>query len=79
MKDRYVTHRLTKQGLVLQGSRCEMALSFDDLAVILSELSREINAAEEPHQEGVAAGWPGSRQGSSLLNFVRQEQPYAEL
>ena len=34
-KDSFKSYKLTKEALVLQGSRCELSVSFADLAVII--------------------------------------------
>ena len=80
MQDRYQSHRLTKQGLVLQGKHSSMLLPYDDLSVVLEALSKEITPMAEPHQpqEAAAVGWSGSKQ-RTWLDFVKQEQPHAEL
>lgn len=75
-QDRYRSHRLTKQGIVITGKQCEMALNFNDFAEIIEALSRDLPAA--PRQDIAVAGWSGGRQ-RDLLSLVRQERPYAEL
>jgi hypothetical protein len=73
-QDRYRSHQLTKQGIVITGKQCEMTLSFNDLAQIIEALLRD--QPTMPRQDIAVAGWSGGRQ-RDLLSLVRQEQPYA--
>jgi hypothetical protein len=78
MQDRYQSHRLTKQGLVLQGKHSSMLLSFAELSTVLQSLSQDLPTEPRRSHEAVAVGWSGSRQ-RNWLDFVKQEQPHAEL
>ena len=74
-QDRYRSHQLTKQGIVITGKQCEMTLSFNDLAQIIEALSRDLPTA----QDIAVAGWSSGGKQRDLLSLVRQEQPYADL
>ncbi len=76
-QERYTGHRTTKRSLIIAGRDTEIAVPFQDLAVILEELSKEIAPMAAPQEKVVAIGWSGSRQ-RTWLDFVKQEQPYVE-
>jgi len=59
MKDTFKSFKLTRNSLVIQGSRCELSVSFADLAAIIEALSNALPS--EPQESIATAGWSGSR------------------
>ena len=75
-KDSFQSYQVTQQGLVLHGKHGSMTIGFAELASIIEGLSQETT---RPQREDIGvAGWSGSRP-RSWLDFVRQEQPHADL
>ncbi len=75
-KDTLQSWRLGKQSLILTGKTCELAVPYTELSAILEALGKELPT--EPRQGVAVVGWSGSRQ-RKWLDFVKQEQPHAEL
>jgi hypothetical protein len=77
-QERYTGHRIAKRSLIIAGRDTEIAVPFDALAQIIEALSQELPIEPRRSHETAAVGWSGSRQ-RNWLDFVKQEQPHAEL